>query len=132
MKMGLIILEIYNELKKKTKDLMDVQEGWKERQPGRDTVRSTINIKSRKEDGNFKGNFWRVNKREEDGRKLKQIFQIPVQSIPKEHEAESIGTINALAVKKQTLLNPAVRRILEINQIIRHSDHKHFADLTLF
>ena len=126
---------INNELKKKTKDLIDVQEAWRERRPERDTIRSTIKTKSGEVVRNFEGSFWRFNKRGEDERRLQQIVQTSVQSTGEEHEEKDIGTINALAVKKQTLLNPAVRRILEMNannQIIRHSNDKQFADSLLF
>ena len=126
---------IHNELNRKTKDLMDVQEGWRERQPERGKIRSTIKTKFGEEDRIFEGSFWSFNKRGEDDRRLQQIVETSVQSTLEEQEEKDIGTINALTVKKQTLLNPAVRRILEMNannQIILHSDDKQFADLTLF
>ena len=126
---------IHNELKRKTKDLMDVQEGWRERQPERGKIRSTIKTKFGEEDRIFEGSFWSFNKRGEDDRRLQQIVETSVQSTLEEQEEKDIGTINTLTVKKQTLLNPAVRRILEMNannQIILHSDDKQFADLTLF
>ena len=126
---------IHNELKKKTKYLIDVQEAWRERRPERDTIRSTIQTKSGEVVRNVEGSFWRFNKRGEDERRLQQIVHTSVQSTREEHEEKDIGTINALAVKKQTLLNPAVRRIPEMNannQIIRHSNDKQFADPLLF
>ena len=126
---------IHNELKRKTKDLMDVQEGWRERQPERDKIRSTIKTKFGEEDRIFEGSSWSFNKRGEYDRRLQQIVETSVQSTLEEQEEKDIGTINALTVKKKTLLNPAVRRIPEMNahnQIIRHSDDKQFADLTLF
>ena len=79
--------------------------------------------------------FWRMNKRADGERKMKQTAKKYVQS-SKENHIEDTGTMQACAVKKQTLqLYSTIGRIWDLNennQIGWYSDERQIANNILF